>query len=279
MSERRDKQMRADAEQIGDVIRLRPSQREFFNVDAYVQSMIACRQWGKDFTTACKFTRRALRRGKHIYIVSLTQRQADETFHKCQFVADVYRESIARLGRLTTEVGEPYPDVDPETGLEFRHRARTLQFPGVDGNPGGSITSLPGRNADTIAGYTGDIVLTEFALFPKGGYEHWRVVFPITTRGHQVIAITTPRGKNTKAYELVHSPPPGAWVGRCDIYQAVAEGMPLHDESGQARSLEEFKAQYGDPIGWRRDYELEWTGDLEALLKWTQLQTDRKSVV
>jgi phage FluMu gp28-like protein len=253
------------------IITLRPSQGEFFAADAYIQAMIACRQWGKDFTTACKSVRHAIRTGQPWYIISTTQRQADETFKKCQWVAEIYREFFARLGDARTVDGEPYLDIDPETAARFTHRARTLHFPGVEGATGGSVTSLPGRNPDTIAGYTGNVILTEFALFPRGGYDHWRVIFPVTTGGYRVIIITTPRGKNTKAYEVVHKPSAGAWVRTCDVYQGVAEGMPLYTEGGEPRTLEEFRAQYGDPVGWKRDYELEWTGDLEALLKWAQL--------
>ena len=43
------------------------------------------------------------------------------------------------------------------------------------------------------AGLTGNIIFTEFGLFPRGGQAHWRVIFPLATRGFMVIVISTPR--------------------------------------------------------------------------------------
>lgn len=49
----------------------------------------------------------------------------------------------------------------------FTYTSRELRLPG-----GGRIVSMPGRDPDALAGFTGNVVLTEFGLFPGGGYRH-----------------------------------------------------------------------------------------------------------
>jgi len=252
------------------VIDLYPYQREFFRDQARVLVAIWCRQAGKDFTTACKAVDDAIRNRQHWFIVSKTQRQADATFTKCKTVAEIFKRMFKVAGEIRAVDGDPYFEQDPELrerGIEhaFRCQARTLHLPG-----GGSVTALPGRDPDGLAGLTGNIIFTEFALMPKGGYDHWRVVFPLATRGYQVVIITTPRGRNTKAFEL-YSDPETYSVHEVDIYRAVAEGMPLTAKDGSKCTIDEFRKLYKDEVGWKREYELEWTGDLASLIKWAQL--------
>ena len=124
---------------------------------------------------------------------------------------------------LPGEVTRVRPAMDPQRdgdlGESFEFKARELHLPN-----GGRVVSLPGRNPDALAGLTGNVIFTELGLFPNGGYEHWRVVFPLTTRGHRVIVISTPRGKNTKFFELVSDPETYS-VHTCDIHRSIAEGL------------------------------------------------------
>jgi phage FluMu gp28-like protein len=139
-----------------------------------------------------------MRTGQDWYIVSLTQRQADATFAKCLKVARTFKpgSSRARMGESDFEARDKWID------QKFVFTAREIVFPN-----GGRVVSLPGRDPDTLAGLTGNVIFTEFGLFPGGGYDHWGVVFPLTTRGYKVIVISTPRGKNTKFYELWSATP------------------------------------------------------------------------
>jgi phage FluMu gp28-like protein len=112
----------------------------------------------------------------------------------------------------------------------FVCKARELILPN-----GARVVSLPGRDPDTLAGLTGNVIFTEFGLFPGGGYDHWRVVFPLATRGFKVIVISTPRGKNTKFFEL-WSDKETYSVHTCDIYQSVEQdGFVLRDNKGDRR--------------------------------------------
>lgn len=229
-----------------------------------VQVAIWCRQAGKDFTTACKAVTSAMETGQDWFIVSLGQRQADATFAKCKKIAEAYKKILLLKGKLRYS-DRQYVEYDRQINERFRCTAHTLHLPN-----GGSVTALPGRDPDTLAGLTGNVIFTEFGLFPNGGYDHWRVVFPLTTRGYQVIVISTPRGKNTKFFELVNAPDLYS-VHFVDINRAVADGMPLTGEDGKLITIEQFRALYNDQIGWQREYLCQFTGDLEALVKWGQL--------
>jgi len=247
------------------VIEFLPYQRRFFQDTARVQVALWCRQAGKDFTTAAKAVDKAILKGQKWFIVATTQSQADSTLEKCNNVAKAYKEAFKIGGRITIDSNDEYIDYDAAIDEAFRCKAHTLNLPG-----GGSVTSMPGRNPDSLAGRTGNVIFTEFGLFPKGGYDHWRVVFPLCTRGYQVIVISTPRGKNTKFYELFAKPELYA-VHFVDIYKAVADGHVLTDNNGRPTTIEKFRELYGDEAGWAREYECKFTGDLETLLKWAQI--------
>lgn len=247
------------------IVRLYAYQLALFADMARVVVALWCRQAGKDFATACKAVSQALQTGQDWYIISVTQRQADATFAKCRNVAQLYKKILKLKAAIKYDERE-FVEYDRWIDQHFRCTARTLRLPG-----GGSVTALPGRDPDTLAGLTGNIIFTEFGLFPNGGYDHWRVVFPLATRGYQVIIISTPRGRNTKLYELVGDPETYS-VHVVDIHRAVADGMPLTDNQGRPCTIEAFRRIYNDEIGWQREYLCQFTGDLEALVKWAQLE-------
>jgi phage FluMu gp28-like protein len=243
-----DQKARADAA-LSPVIQFDLSQRAFFDDRSRVIIVNSALETKKDW-----------------FIVSLTQRQADATFAKCLRVAHTVKRLLKMQGELKLNTWE-FEEFDKELDQRFQFKAREIVLPN-----GARIVSLPGRDPDTLAGLTGNIIFTEFGLFPNGGYNHWSVIFPITTRGFQVCVISTPRGKNTKFYEL--------WIDNetysvhtCDIYQSVSEeGFVLQDNNGQPCTIEQFRRLYNDEGKWPREYECKFTGDLESLIKWAQLE-------
>lgn len=255
---------------------LRRARKSVFEFLPYQQAFLAdtsrvlignwCRQAGKDFTAAAKAVTNAIKTGQNWFIISITQRQADATFDKCKVFANAFRLALKAQGEITEETGPEYYERDKDIDQMFRCQARTLHLPG-----GGSVTALPGRDPDTLAGLTGNVIFTEFGLFPNGGYDHWRVVFPLCTRGYQVIVISTPRGKNTKFYELVSDDHTYS-VHKVDIHRAVADGLVLKDNKGLPTGIETFKRLYNDAIGWSREFELQFSGDLVSLVKWGLLE-------
>lgn len=251
----------------GAVIQFDPSQRRLMDDQSRVIVVNWHRQKGKDFTAAAKAVRQALQSGQAWYIVSLTQRQADATFEKCRRVARALMETLKIAGACeeSTEATEQW---DRELKLGFQFLSRTIRLPG-----GGSVTSLPGRDPDTLAGLTGNVIFTEFGLFPGGGYDHWRVVFPLATRGFQVIVISTPRGKNTKFYELCQNLDGAYSVHFCDIHHSIEhDGFVLRDNTGHPTTLEAFRRLYGDASGFEREYECRFTGDASSLITWAELE-------
>jgi len=246
------------------VITFLPWQQRFFNDKARVKVGCVHRQGGKDFVSAAEAVDDALTNGADWYIVSMTQRQADQTFAKCRQIANVFKRVARAKGRIT-HTDRAFVEYDKQLDHTFRCTARTLHLPG-----GGTVTALPGRDPDTLAGLTGSVIFTEFGLFARGGYDHWRVVFPLITRGHRIIVISTPRGRNTKYFELVNAPQRYS-VHLQTIEKSVAEGFVLKDGNGEPTDLETFKELYGDEVGWLREYMCEFTGDLEALITWAKL--------
>jgi len=250
--------------QPASVIKLAPCQQRLFADQSRVIVVNWHRQRGKDFCAAAKAVDHAIRTGQDWYIVSITQRQADATFDKAKAIAKAFCVTAQRLAEISVEERE-YSEIDREIEQEFRCTARTLHLPG-----GGSVTALPGRDPDTLAGLTGNVIFTEFGLFPKGGYDHWRVVFPLATRGYQVIVISTPRGKNTKFYELCSQPETYS-VHFQDILASIREDLVLRDNQGNPTDLATFKKLYGDEAGWQREYLCLFTGDMTALVSWAQI--------
>jgi len=240
-------------------ITMDPAQVRLLFDESRVQVVCWHRQKGKDFTAARKAVRDAMKTGQDWFIVSLTQRQADATFDKCKFWARHYEAKLQ-------EYAEDFTEYDAEFDHTFNFKSRELRLPN-----GARVISMPGRDPDRLAGFTGNVIFTEFGLFPNGGYNHWRVVFPLTTRGYSVIVISTPRGKDTKFHELVNSPELYS-VHFCDIHQSIAEGFVLRDQNGDPTDIETYKALYGDDIGWMREYECKFMGALDALIKWAQLE-------
>jgi len=253
------------------IITFDPSQEQFFKDDSRVIIVNWHRQKGKDFVAAAKAVDHAIRTGQTWYIVSLTQRQADATFEKCKKVAEAFKKSFELVGNIESSE-EKFLDHDKSIDEMFVYTSRTLTLPN-----GGKVVSLPGKNPDTLAGLTGNVIFTEFGLFPNGGYEHWRVVFPLSTRGFQVIIISTPRSKKTKFFEIFSNPETYS-VHFCDIIQSVEQdGFILRDNKGNPCTIEEFKKLYGDDAGWQREYLCQFTGDLDALVTWAQLLASQEA--
>ena len=260
-----DAQARIDAA-VSPVINFDASQRRFFADRSRVIIVNWHRQKGKDFTAAAKAIDNALETKTDWFIVSLTQRQADATFAKCLRVAHTIKRLLKLQGELRLNTWE-YEEFDKEIDQRFVFKAREIVLPN-----GARVVSLPGRDPDTLAGLTGNVIFTEFGLFPGGGYNHWSVIFPIVTRGFQVCVISTPRGKNTKFYELWRDVETYS-VHTCDIYQSVnEEGFVLSDNDGRPCTIAQFRRLYNDEGKWPREYECKFTGDLESLVKWAQLE-------
>lgn len=210
-----------------------------------------CRQAGKDFTTSLKAVIDALATGQNWYIVSLTQRQALATAKQAQMHVRAILGFLPELG------------VSEEIINKIKITSYGIQLPN-----GAEIKALPGKDPDAIAGLTGNVIFTEMGLFPNGGVDHWRVVFPLISRGFKIWAISTPRGKETKFAELCRNPQGKYSVHVVDIYTAVKGGLKLTDENGKPSRPEDLEALYNDPSGWSREYLCLEGEDHDPLIGW-----------
>lgn len=247
------------------VLNWRNYQKECIDDRKRIQADFWSRQSGKDFTTAFKVVMRGLEGGADWLLGSLTQRQSDLTHDKVA----THARAISKV--LCPEGEEDFPAKIGDKTFVFT--ARTITLPS-----GVKIISLPGRDPDSWAGYTANIVLSEFALFPNGGKKHWAVVSPIAlTNGLNIWIVTTPRTKDTKAYEIRQNKKGRYSVRVVDIYRAVEDGLVLRDEDGNPCSIEEFKEIYGDLVGWQTEYLVKECDDLDALISWSDIEAAYES--
>jgi phage FluMu gp28-like protein len=237
-------------------------QKESFELTKRIRGKFWCRQSGKDFSGAFDQVLRGLsdKRKMDRSLFSVTQRQADFTFEKC-----------ATHARAMAKVMCPEAEEEFEAnfgGKSFTFTRRVLTLPN-----GVRIKSMPGRDPDAVVGDSCHVYFTEFALFPNGGFEHWRRLTPMAlNNGLDVDFVTTPRGKDTKAYELRQNKRGRYAISVVDIYRAVRDGLILYDEDGEPCSIEVFQEIYGDPIGWQTEYMVRECDDVTALLTWGQIE-------
>lgn len=268
-------------EQPQSVIRFDRSQKAVFEDKSRIIGVNFHRQKGKDFVAAAKAVDEALSTGQDWFIFGMTQGQADETFLKCKRVVAAMKQLLKRKFGTdqVREDAEEFDDIDRDINQKFRAVARTLHMPN-----GARVISLPGRNPDGAAGRTGNMIWTEFGLWHRGGYDHWATLFPIINRkGYRIVIISTPRGKNTKFYEVMQNAEGLYSTHACDIYKSVfEEGYQLYDTKGQPfpqdtreeqeQAIATFRRLYNDEGKWPREYGCEFSGDLSALVPWAELE-------
>lgn len=122
--------------------------------------------------------------------------------------------------------------------------------------PNGSrIIGLP-ANPDTARGFSGNVVLDEFA-FHRDSRKIWTALYPTVTRGYKIRVISTPNGKSGKFYEL--------WSGEnrwskheVNIYQAVEDGLPI--------DVEDLREGCDSEDDWLQEYCCEFLDEASAFL-------------
>ncbi len=136
-------------------------------------------------------------------------------------------------------------------GYVIKYKVHTITFPN-----GSEIIGVP-ANPDTLRGYTGNLLLDEFA-FHADSRKIWMAVFPIIRGIYKLRVASTGNGKGNKFYELATSTDLGWSIHRVDIYQAVAQGLDLN--------IDETRRALNDEDAWAQEYELEWLDEASAWL-------------
>lgn len=222
---------------------LYPYQRRWLDDRSRFKCGMWARQIGKTFTTTLEcvldcMEGEASGKPRRWVILSRGERQAREAMN----------EGVKRHLRAFQAAFESL-----ETPFDATINSLEVLLPA-----GSRITALP-ANPDTARGFSANVLLDEFA-FHADSHEIWRALFPVISAGHKLRVVSTPNGRGNKFYELMTDPSlADLWSRhRCDIHQAIAEGLP--------RDVEELKRGMNDPEGWAAEYELQWIDDATAWL-------------
>lgn len=149
---------------------------------------------------------------------------------------------------LTNEFGARVLD---ESGFVIKYKVHTITFPN-----GSQIIGVP-ANPDTLRGYTGDLLLDEFA-FHKDSRAIWGAVFPIIRDSYDLLILSTPNGKSNKFYEIATLVDPVFSHHVVTIVDAVNQGLPFN--------LDQQRRALNDEDLWQQEYMLEWLDEASAWL-------------
>lgn len=177
-------------------------------------------QVGKSFTVALKHVLRRLEKPGLSILLSASDRQSKELMEKVKLHA---------RGAAVVE-----PGFFGDSSI-VQH---TATFPN-----GSRIIALP-ANPDTARGFSGDVVLDEFALH-RDSRKIWAAMFGRATRGYDIDVMSSFAGTDNKFYELAKQlglhegarterqpAVAGPWTGHwTDIYSAREDGLKVDVET------------------------------------------------
>jgi len=214
-------------------------QKEWISDESRFKISVKGRQIGWTFGTTLRHVRRRLaNRGTTVWI-SASDRQSREAIEYAKLHALAVQETFEH-----EEIEFPGID-DRAQQLTFKHN-------------GARIIAMP-ANPDTVRGFSGDVVLDEFA-FHRDPVKIWRGAMAIVSRGHSLEVISTPNGQQGKFWEISRTAgvpafgaaeqftwTKGIWsVHWCDVYRAVAQGCPVN--------IKELREAAGDEDTWAQEY-------------------------
>lgn len=207
---------------------LYPYQRDFYEDYSRFRLLLKSRQTGFSFLAGLEVVTGALSRSENQIVVSASQDQSDivrgYAVHWCE-----------RLG------------------VEYLEDGNSIILPG-----GKRGIFLP-CNPRTVQGYTGDLLLDEFAWHLKNR-QMWQVVVPIATQGRKrVTVISTPYTETDMFGELVVNAQKYNRFSRhtVDIHRAIRDGLDV--------DLEDLRSLLDD-ISFAQAYECKFFADQLALL-------------
>jgi phage FluMu gp28-like protein len=220
-------------------VQLYPYQKAWITDEERFKLMIKGRQTGLSFGTSFRHVRRRIaKRGTTVWI-SASQRQSKEAIEYVQTHAQAVKQ-------IFDYEAIEFPGTDDKAEMvTFRHN-------------GSRIVGLP-ANPDTMRGFSGDVVLDEFA-FHRDPHKIWKGAMAIASRGFGVEVISTPNGQQGKYWDVCRQcevPPDGTsertrwkhgvWsVHYLTIYEAVRQGCPI--------DIAAMHEAAGDEDTWMQEY-------------------------
>ncbi len=270
---------------------LRPYQRRWVKDGCRLSLAVKAAQIGYSTASAAWAVITCLARPKQLVVLlSRSERQSLELAEKCKAWVDGYQGVMAEF----------YPQRIFHSGLGIRDSGvgANSQLPTPNSRPLSATSMLqheihfPNKsriialaaNPDTARGYTGHVLLDEFA-FHADAEAIFKAAYRQTTLGYKLKVLSTPNGQQGKFWELakglgldlgirprkqpvriqdpgfrIQEKPPGSlnpesrilnpWSGHwCDIYLAAEEGAPVDIEAtragcDEATWLQEYCCQF-----------------------------------
>jgi len=166
------------------------------------------------------------------------------------------KELMEKVAMHARAIGVACEELETTFSIDDRDiKQLEVRFPN-----GSKIVGLP-ANPDTARGFSGNVVLDEFA-FHADSRKIWTALYPTITRGYKLRVISTPNGKSGKFYDLWMDNT-GTWSKHfIDIYMAKEQGLDLDiDElrkgcESEDDWLQEFCCEFIDENGSLLPYEL-----------------------
>lgn len=209
---------------------------------------LSSRQIGKSFSVALWAVLRAIENPRRkVICLSSSESQSKELMEKAQ----MHNEFMGKIEAHLSEKEVFFEDKKfSQLDLNFTNGSRVIGLP---------------SNPRTARGYSGDIVLDEFA-FHVDNKKIWQSMFPSITRGYQVLITSTPQGKNDKFYHLwTEAQKDSRWYSQqTDIYQAVKDGL--------SQDPEILHSGIKDEDIWQTEYLCQFMDSVEAFLTYELIE-------
>lgn len=201
------------------------------------------RQTGKSFAKSLRRILRGLKRGRNQIFLSAGERQSRELMTKA-------RQHLETLKIAHEFLGDAFFE-----GTSFRQLE--IQLPN-----GVRILGLP-ANPMTARGFTGDVLLDEFAMH-VGDREIWAAMFPVLVRGDGELDVaSTPNGKSNMFYTLRNTPRFTRSV--VSIYDAIEDGLDV--------DVDAIRVSLADELLFRQEFLCEFVDEATALLPYDLIRT------
>ena len=230
---------------LANTIPVLPYQERWIKDDSQLKIAVWSRQSGKSFAAALRAVLKCIDKRTQYIILSKGERQSRLFMEKVKDFCLVFKEA-----KMLPEYEVIIPDTEEKVMEVFFPRTRSR------------IIGLP-ANPDTARGYSGNIVLDEFA-FHGDAARIYAACFPIITRGYSIEVISTPNGTAGKFYEIAKAAGlTGAaqeagnrWSGyKVDVFDAIKQGLKA--------DIDLLKSGVDDDETWRQEYCCEFISDAQ----------------
>ncbi|MCC7292243.1 MAG: hypothetical protein IT449_09310 [Phycisphaerales bacterium] len=223
------------------MVPLLPYQREDVESPARFRWNCWARQTGKSFTKSLRRVLRGLVRGRNQIFLSAGQRQ-------CRELMDKARQHCQAL-----KIAADFREFGGFDGLCVRRMEISL--------PGGvRIIGLPAQ-PQTARGFTGDVLLDEFAMHAHDR-DLWAALFPTLLRGDGELDVaSTPRGRGNVFYDLSLN----------ERFSRSLVTLPQAVQQGLRVNVDDVRRAMGDEELFRQEFLCEFLDETTAFLTHAQI--------